>query len=138
MSREVCVIDTNIWISFLLSKKYDTLVKIILENKLEIVTCKNLVTEFTQVLQRTKFKKYIRQKDIDEAVRIHLKLCSFIPVELKTNELTDKKDNYLLDLYRSANASLLVTGDKQLIAEASRFGVNVITLTQFEKLMVLL
>lgn len=133
MKKEVFILDTNIWISYLLSKKYDTLVKIILENNFEIVTCKNLVIEFEQVLQRTKFKKYIRKKEItEEAVKIHLRLCKFIDVELKADELTDKKDNYLLDLYRAANASLLVTGDKQLHTEASKLGFNVFTLAQFE------
>lgn len=132
MKKEVFILDTNIWISYLLSKKYDTLVKIILENTFEIATCKNLVTEFEQVLQRKKFKKYIRKNEINEAVKIHLKLCKFIDIELKANELTDRKDNYLLDLYRAAKASLLVTGDKQLHTEASKLGYKVITLAQFE------
>jgi putative PIN family toxin of toxin-antitoxin system len=132
MKKEVYILDTNIWISFLLSKKYDTLVKIILENNFEVVTCKNLVTEFEQVLQRKKFKKYIRKNEINEAVKIHLKLCTFIHIELKANELTDRKDNYLLDLYRAAHASIIVTGDKQLNTQASKLGFKVITLVQFE------
>jgi uncharacterized protein len=132
MKKEVYILDTNIWISYLLSKRYDTLVKIVLEHNLEIATCKNLVTEFEQMLQRKKIKKYIRQNEINEAVKIHLKLCKFIHIELKANELTDKKDNYLLDLYRAANASLLVTGDKKLTTEATKLGFNVITVAQFE------
>jgi uncharacterized protein len=132
MKQKVCVLDTNIWISFLLSRKYHHLVKLIIEHDLKIVTCENLVNEFEHVLQRKKFKKYIKQNEIDEAVKIHLKLCSFIQIELKANELSDKKDNFLLDLYLKADASLLVTGDKQLISEASKLGFNVITLAQFE------
>jgi putative PIN family toxin of toxin-antitoxin system len=135
MKNEVCVIDTNIWISYLLSKKYHHLVKLILDHKIKAVTCENLVNEFKNVLQRDKFKKYIRQKEIDEAVKIHLKLCSFLQVESKTDELSDKKDNFLLDLYRKADASLMVTGDKQLISEASKLGFNVITMVDFENLM---
>ncbi len=135
MKQKIFVIDTNIWISYLLSKKYHQLVKLILEHELKTVTCKNLVNEFKHVLQREKFKKYIRQKEIDEAIKIHLKLCNFIQVGLKSDVLTDKKDNYLLDLYRATNASFLVTGDKKLISEASKLGFNVITLAQFENLM---
>jgi len=135
MKQEVCVIDTNIWISYLLSKKYHHLVKIILASKIKVVSCENLVYEFKDVLQRDKFKKYIRQKEIDEAVKIHLKLCSYLQVESKTDELSDKKDNFLLDLYRKADASLMVTGDKQLISEASRLGYNVVTMAEFENLI---
>ena len=119
MKKEVIILDTNIWISYLLSKKYHNLVKLILDPKIKVVSCENLVNEFKNVLQKDKFKKYIRQKEIDEAVKIHFKLCSFLEIESKTDELSDKKDNFLLDLYRKADASLMVTGDKQLISEAS-------------------
>lgn len=132
MKEEVYILDTNIWISYLLSKKYHLLVQLITESKLEVVTCKNLVTEFDQVLRRNKFKKYIRQKEINEAVKIHLKLCKFIEVELKTDSLSDRKDNYLLDLYKEAKATVLVTGDKQLMSDAKKPGFNVITLAMLE------
>lgn len=135
MRREVFILDTNIWISYLMSKKYQHLVKIILENDLKVVTCNNLVTEFIHVLQRKKFKKYIGKKEIDEAVKIHLKLCKLVQITPTTNELTDTKDNYLLDLFRDANATILVTGDKQLAAEASKLGFKVISLAKFEQKM---
>ena len=135
MKREVFILDTNIWISYLLSKKYDHLVKIILENNLKVVKCQNLIAEITQVLQRDKFKKYISGNEIAEAVKIHLKLCKLVQVKLKSNNLTDKKDNYLIDLYREAKATALVTGDKLLSEEAFKLGLNVISLAKFETIM---
>ena len=74
MNREVYILDTNIWISYLLSGKYHHLIELILRNNLEIVTCKGLIIELEQVLQRKKFKKYIGKNEIDEAVKIHLKI----------------------------------------------------------------
>jgi putative PIN family toxin of toxin-antitoxin system len=91
-----------------------------------------LETEITEVLQRKKFSKYISKKDIKEAINIHLKLCRFVEVEPKSDYLTDKKDNYLIDLYQTSGATILVTGDKQLLEQAPKFGLNVITLKQFE------
>jgi hypothetical protein len=135
MKKEVFILDTNIWISYLLSKKYDHLVKIILENNLKVVTCQNLIAEITQVLQRDKFKKYISGNEIAEAVKIHLKLCKLVQVKLKSNNLTDKKDNYLIDFYREAKATALVTGDKLLSEEAFKLGLNVISLAQFKNMM---
>ncbi len=93
---------------------------------------KILLQNLSRYYKRKKFKKHIRQNEINEAVKIHLKICKSIHIELKANELTDKKDNYLLDLFRAANASLLVTGDKNLKTEASKLGFKVITLAQFE------
>ncbi len=131
--RNIIILDTNIWISYLLSRRYDVLTNIILSNKLDIVTCNNLITEINEVLHREKFRKYISKKDIDEAVKIHLKLCRFVEVQIKTEYLTDKKDNFLIDLFQTARATLLVTGDKQLLEQAPLFAIRTITLKQFEE-----
>ena len=47
--------------------------------------------------------------------------------------LTDKKDNFLIALYRLAIASKLVTGDKRLILEAPDHQVNVLTFEEFRE-----
>lgn len=137
MTRNIIILDTNIWISYLLSRRYDMLANIILSNKLDIVTCNNLITEISEVLQREKFRKYVSKKDIEEAIRIHIKLCRFIEfeIEMKSDYLTDKKDNYLIDLYQTSKAALLVTGDKRILDQAPKFGFNVVTLKQFEDQM---
>jgi len=132
MKGEVIVLDTNIWISYVLSRKFHILTSIILDNNLDIVSCNYLETEITEVLQRKKFSKYISKKDIKEAINIHLKLCRFVEVEPKSDYLTDKKDNFLIDLYQASKATLLVTGDKQILEQAPKFGFNAVTLKQFE------
>jgi len=132
MKQEIIILDTNIWISYLLSRKYHILTNLILSNQLKIVTCNKLINEFNEVLQREKFRRYIKMKDIREAVKIHLRLCRLVEVEMKSDYLTDKKDNYLIDLYIASKATLLVTGDKQLLDQAPKFGFNAITLKQFE------
>jgi len=106
------------------------LANIILSNKLDIVTCNNLITEISEVLQREKFRRYVSKQDIEEAIKILIKLCRFI--EMKSDYLTDKKDNYLIDLYQTSKAALLVTGDKRILDQAPKFGFNAVTLKQFE------
>ena len=132
MTRDIIIPDTNIWICYLLSRKYDVLTNIILSNNLDIVTCNNLINEIREVLHREKFRRYINKKDIEEAIRIHIKLCRVIEIEMKSNYLTDKKDNYLIDLYQASRATLLVPGDKQILEQAPKFGFNAVTLKQFE------
>ena len=135
MTQNIIILDTNIWISYLLSRRYDILANIILSNKLDIVTCNNLITEISEVLKREKFRRYINTKEIVEAIKIHIKLCSFIEIEIKSDFLTDKKDNYLIDLYQTSKASMLVNGDKQILYQAPKFGFNVVTYKQFEDQM---
>ena len=132
MKHHIIILDTNIWISYLLSRKYHILTNIILSKHLEIITCDMLINEFNEVLQREKFRRYLKMKDIGEAIKIHLRLCRLVEVEIKTDYLTDKNDNYLFDLYIASKATLLVTGDKQLLEQAPKFGFNAITVKQFE------
>ena len=47
--------------------------------------------------------------------------------------LSDKKDNFLIALYKVAHATKLVTGDKQLLLEAPDHGVNVMTFEVFRE-----
>ena len=49
-----------------------------------------------------------------------------------TIRLTDPKDNFLLDLYNKGEATLLVSGDKQLLQEAGELNYGVMTLREFE------
>jgi hypothetical protein len=132
MNREIIILDTNVWISYLLSHKFHDLTKLILDNRLEIVTCEDLANEMKEVLQRKKFKKYITGKDTKEAVDIYLKLCHMVEIEDNPSSFTDKKDNFLIGLYIAAKATLLVTGDKRLLEQAPQFNLNVVTLRQFE------
>ena len=48
------------------------------------------------------------------------------------NQLTDKKDNFLLNLYNKGKATALVSGDKELLREARALDYRVMTLREFE------
>jgi putative PIN family toxin of toxin-antitoxin system len=133
MENDVFVLDSNIWISYLITSRFHILIERILELNLDVVTCTQLIDEISNVLQREKFKKYIAKKEIKEAIAIHLKLCRFVEVLYEPDLLTDKKDNFLSALYRSATASKLVTGDKRLLLEAPDHQVNVLTFEEFRE-----
>ncbi len=60
------VIDTNIWISFLLTKDFTALDKIISSSNLVLLFSSSLIEEFIEVASRKKFKKYFSTADIEE------------------------------------------------------------------------
>jgi putative PIN family toxin of toxin-antitoxin system len=97
-----------------------------------VLTCENLVEEIQGVLSRPKFKKYLKHSDIKEVISLHLKLCQLIGTQETTNQLTDTRDNFLLDLYNKGKATILVSGDKALLREASELNYRVMTLREFE------
>ena len=75
MQKEVFILDTNIWISYLITRRLNTLVSLIHEQQLIVLTSQHLINEIQGVLFRPKFKKYIKHSDIKEFLVIHLKLC---------------------------------------------------------------
>ncbi|HNY53715.1 MAG TPA: putative toxin-antitoxin system toxin component, PIN family [Bacteroidales bacterium] len=132
MQNEVFILDSNIWISYLITRRLDKLVTLILNNQLIVLTCRQLIEEIQEVLLRPKFKKYIKPSDIKEFIAIHLKLCWIVDAGRTTNQLTDPKDNFLLDLYNKGKATILVTGDKKFLHEATELNYRVMTLKEFE------
>lgn len=133
MEKEILILDTNIWISYAIKGKYGKLISFIRENRLTVITCLTLIQEFHDVLLRKKFRKYIPYRDVSEYITIHMKVCSIIDEMGSTASLSDPKDNFLLNLFDSGRATCLVTGDKELIKEATRLNYKTITLQEFEE-----
>jgi len=132
MQKEVFVLDSNIWISYLITRRLSTLVAVIQQNQMTVLTNQHLIDEMREVLTRAKFRKYIIIADIKEFIAIHIKLCQYSETGGAINKLTDIKDNFLLSLYDTGKATLLVSGDKELLKEATEHDYNVMTLREFE------
>jgi predicted nucleic acid-binding protein len=49
-----------------------------------------------------------------------------------TSLLTDPKDDFLISLYKTGKATILVSGDKELLREAANLNCRVMTLNEFE------
>ena len=106
MQKEVFILDSNIWISYVITRRLDTLVTLIHDHQLTVLTSQRLIAEIQEVLLRPKFKKYLTHSDIKELIAIHVKLCQFVDTDETTNQLTDLKDNFLLNLYNKGKATV--------------------------------
>ena len=97
------VIDTNVWLSYFLSKRFDLLAQLILDSEYEIVTSEALITEIKEVITRPKFKKQITLP-IETYITFHeqLTICKYI--EKKFTGSPDPKDDFLFDLALQTNA----------------------------------
>ena len=77
MKRKIkVVLDSNIWISYIIGRKLQDLVSVIQDNELQVFTCSTMITEIKEVLNRPKFRKYISVEDSKEAVIIHQKIAN--------------------------------------------------------------
>jgi len=109
------VIDTNLWISFLITrdlKRFDEKIK---KNRIKILFSLELMEEFIAVAERPKFKKYFDKKDIEQLIELFDVYGEIIDVKSSMKICRDPKDNFLLALAKDGKADVLITGDKDLL-----------------------
>ena len=124
-AKDRVIIDTNLWISFLLSKDYSKLDKLFRQQNITLIFSKSLLEEFIEVARRPKFKKYFSLSDLNDLLsEIHLR-AEFIEVNSTVVLCRDSKDDFLLSLAKDSNASHLVTGDNDLL-EIKKFEKTII------------
>ena len=109
------VIDTNIWLSYLLTGSFQELDELILRNKISLQISEELITEIYDVVKRPKFHNLLNDDDITILLDLFKRKAELIRVTSKLNNCRDKKDNYLLNLAVDAGADYLITGDKDLL-----------------------
>ena len=114
------IIDTNLWISYLLTK-YPKLDRLIADNLTTLLFSEDLITEFIEVARRPKFKKYFNKRDLEDLLLTISTKAIFIEVLTRVDFSPDPKDNFLLALAKDGNATHLITGDKELLS-LKKFG----------------
>lgn len=125
------IIDTNLWISFLLTNDYSKLDLMITEEELRLLFSQELLDEFVQVSQRPKFKKYFSVHDLENLLLKIIEVSKFIQVKSVVSICRDPKDNFLLALAKEAKATHLITGDKDLLSLRSFGRTKIVTMTEF-------
>jgi uncharacterized protein len=96
--KDRVIIDTNLWISFLLTKDFSKFDSIIADNEITLIFSEELIDEMVEVTQRVKFRKYFKLDDV-ESLLVKIKIRSiFIEVVSEINKCRDPKDNFLLSL----------------------------------------
>ncbi len=126
------VIDTNIWISFLIGQTLAGLSEAIVADRVAILFSEELFAELITVLQRPKFKKYFSGAAIEELIALLYDRVEWIDVTQHFDECRDKKDNFLLDLSVSGRADYLVTGDEDLLILNPFHGVKIVSYGAFK------
>jgi uncharacterized protein len=115
MRNRKVILDTNLWISFLISKKFTDIDKLLERRKIVLIFSKELIEEFLTVVKRPKFKKHFTDKELEELLQQFDKYGKLVKVKSNLSDCRDFKDNFLLNLAIDSNADFLVTGDDDLL-----------------------
>lgn len=123
--------DTNLWISFSIGKKLDKLKEILLNERIIVFICPEIIEEYIRVSASHRIAKYItRQRIIDtldlmETFTENKKVHSGKPIS------RDPKDDFLLSFSKENKLDYLVTGDKDLLVIIKYHSTQIITFNEF-------
>lgn len=130
-TKDRIILDTNLWISFLLSKDYRKLDKLLNSNNVTLLFSRELLDEFVSVARRPKFKKYFSINDLNELLSEIQLIAEFIEVSSQVNRCRDKKDDFLLAMSKDGLADFLITGDLDLLEIGVFEKTRILTITSY-------
>ena len=125
------ILDTNLWISYLISKRLSQIDQLILDDQLTLLFSEELLEEFIAVANRPKFEKYFSNEDVINLLLLFDFYGELVKIESNINSCRDPKDNFLLNLAVDGKADYLITGDKDLL-EIEKIGqTSILTFNEF-------
>lgn len=125
------VIDTNLWISFLIGKQLKSLKPLLVEQTIQPILSEQLLQEIALVTQRPKLQKYFPQSKVNELIDFLKIIGLSIDIRSEISLCRDEKDNYLLALAKDSQADFLITGDKDLLVLRQFELTKIVTYQQF-------
>lgn len=127
------IIDTNIWISFLIGKELRDLKHLIVNEKVKVITTDQLTNEIKLVTSRKKLKKYFNEDKVSDLLSLLDILADKVKIKKIDKVCRDPKDDFLLALSKESRANYLITGDKDLL-DIKVFGrTKIVTIRQFNE-----
>ena len=133
MKSKKIILDTNLWISFLITKDYSFLDKYIENGKATLIFSDELIREFLTVGKRPKLQKYFTDKDIEHLLHAFEKFGILIKVTSQIELCRDYKDNFLLNLAVDSKAEYLATGDKDLLEIRNIEKTKILTIRELKE-----
>ena len=129
MAGKRFVLDTNIWVSYIIKHRLAELTEQIFNHDLQIFISEELIDELSENLHKPKFKKYLT-KPVKEYINQVLSISVFTSAEKVFHQSIDPDDDFLFDLAIKSKSEYFVTGDKPLF-NISVHGLKIITMKEF-------
>ncbi|HET7115247.1 MAG TPA: putative toxin-antitoxin system toxin component, PIN family [Hanamia sp.] len=132
MRNNLFVIDTNTLVSafiFRYSNPRKAFEKAVKEG--EVFASLKTYNEFSEILLRPKFDKYISPEEKLLALKEFKELAVFSEISETITKCRDPKDDKFLELAVSVNASCIITGDKDLLVLHPFRNIPILTAVDF-------
>jgi hypothetical protein len=125
------IIDTNLWVSFIILKKYNLLDNFLFSGKVRLLFSKELISEIQQTIVKPKLKAYFVDNALDKMLSAFEPFTDLIEVETRVKICRDSNDDFLLSLSKDGKVDYLITGDNNLL-DLKTFGkTKIVTIKDF-------
>ena len=125
------IIDTNLWISFIISKSLYKIDFLILSGNATLLFSDDLVVEIEEVIAKPKLRKYFPVDALSEMLMAFESYIELVTVTSTVDVCRDPKDNFLLALAKDGSADYLLTGDLDLLVVQQYEKTEITTITKF-------
>jgi putative PIN family toxin of toxin-antitoxin system len=126
------IIDTNIWINFLISKSKTGIDRLFENDRIEILFSNELLEEFTEVIQKPGLRKFFSINDTQNLFKMLDFYGRLIKVTSEVTICRDPDDDFLLALAKDGGADFLITSDKDLLIIKKFSGCHIVTYSDFK------
>jgi putative PIN family toxin of toxin-antitoxin system len=126
--RPRVVVDTNLLVSRLLAPGSlpAQAVRRAVESGLLLMS-EATAAELADVLARPKFDAYVTVADRQQYLRLLLRIAAMVPILHRVRACRDPADDKFLEVAANGEASLMITGDGDLLALRSFRGIPILT-----------
>lgn len=129
------VIDTNLFVSFLLGRNLQKLVELLQPEKVVLLVSEQLFDELIKVVDSPKFKAVFSEGDMANLITILKMKGLWLEPRIKLHDCRDTNDDFILELAVTGEADYVVTGDKDLLALNPYRGIKIIKPKDFEAIL---
>jgi len=131
-ARKTIVFDTSTLLGVILKpKKLPYQVFFHALEHYELVASPETLAELVEVVQRDKFDRFRAREERLQILKFYLDLVTTIEPTLQVTDCRDPKDNKFLSLALSANATLLVSSDDDLLVLHPYRKLSIFTVRQY-------
>ena len=130
------ILDTNIWISFLLGKRLQHVAQIFDHEDVNVYLSKELINELVEVMSRPKIHKYISTESVEAMWDLMRNKCYTIEeYPITATNVRDPKDVYLLSMAEAIPADFVVTGDNDLLILHRHNNIPILSFVEFMQIL---
>lgn len=129
------IIDTNVFLTFLITRKASKLDDLLESQMLKFIYCEELLTELMAVINRPKLKPFFAEKDLQKLLAQMKIFGSFSIVKTKVVACRDPKEDFFLSLAKQTKADYLITINKDLLMLEKFEETKIISMNDFLKMI---